>query len=277
MQADRIISSPLTEEISQKGHQSIRFHPDGFSILVSDASYAPVLLSQFRFDPKLLLYDRVNEYCRVLEEDGLLHFEGETVLIEDSMAMTLVPESFHDPALSRELLSQACPVDESEQVLVSYLKNRGTCLLFSQSSLTGEMKSRFHGPVSILHSSECVLSLADQIKSSDHQRGVILAEVQEQRLDLLVIGGDKIRLLNRYVLKDPSEFIYHTLNTLKQLDLDRESIPVYLSGIIHQEHELYGLLGKYIRHVELTPYYLEHLSREQIQQFMILSEGSKCV
>ncbi len=39
--------------------------------------------------------------------------------------------------------------------------------------------------------------------------------------------------MNRYTLKDPSDFIYHTLNTLKQLDLDRETIPVYLSGIIH--------------------------------------------
>ena len=53
-------------------------------------------------------------------------------------------------------------------------------------------------------------------------------------LDLLVIQEDGSGLLNRYTLKDPSDFIYHTLNTMKQLDLDRETIPVYLSGIVHE-------------------------------------------
>jgi hypothetical protein len=64
---------------------------------------------------------------------------------------------------------------------------------------------------------------------------------------------------------------------MRQLDLSREVIPVYLSGIIHEEHPLYQLLGKYIRNVVHTPYYLEHLTREQILRFMVLSEGSKCV
>ncbi len=36
------------------------------------------------------------------------------------------------------------------------------------------------------------------------------------------------------------------------------------------------LLGKYIRQVKTTPYYLEELSRTQMLRFMILSEGSKC-
>jgi hypothetical protein len=95
-------------------------------------------------------------------------------------------------------------------------------------------------------------------------------------LDILVIQGDQIRLLNRYPLKESAEFIYHTLNTLKQLDIDRESIPVYLSGIIHEEHELYGTLGKYIRRIRTTPYYMEELSKVEILRSMVLSEGSKC-
>ena len=64
---------------------------------------------------------------------------------------------------------------------------------------------------------------------------------------------------------------------MNQLGLDRESIPIYLSGIVHEEHELYGLLGKYLRKVHTTPYYLENLNKTQMLRFMILSEGSKCV
>ena len=149
-------------------------------------------------------------------------------------------------------------------------------LLYSVPEAVGTLKNRFSGDVKIIHTSECLLSLSDQVKASDHQRGVILAEVQDYSLDLLVIQEDQVRLLNRYALKDPSDFIYHTLNTLKQIKLDRETLPIYLSGIVHEEHELFGLLGKYIRHVKVTPYYLEELSRSQMIRFMILSEGSKC-
>ena len=95
-------------------------------------------------------------------------------------------------------------------------------------------------------------------------------------MHILVILEDGIKLSNRYALKDPSDFIYHTLNTIRQLDLDRETIPVYLSGIVNGGHELFGLLGKYVRLVKTTPYYLETMSKEEVLQYMILSEGNKC-
>jgi hypothetical protein len=46
--------------------------------------------------------------------------------------------------------------------------------------------------------------------------------------------------------------------------------------MIHQEHELFGLLEKYIRLVRTTPYYLETLTKAQVLRYMILSEGNKC-
>jgi hypothetical protein len=104
-----------------------------------------------------------------------------------------------------------------------------------------------------------------------------MTEVQAGSLDILVIADDRVQLLNRYKLNDPSDFIYHALNTMRQLKLDPESIPVYLSGIIHEDHELRNLLLKYIRNVNSTPYFLEHLNKEQTLRYMILSEGSKCV
>ena len=77
--------------------------------------------------------------------------------------------------------------------------------MYAFSEEVKELKYRFSGDVKIIHSSECLVSLADQVQASDHQRGVVLAEVQPFTLDLLVIQEDQIRLLNRYALKDPSD------------------------------------------------------------------------
>ncbi len=277
MQADSIISNTISQDIRLKGHQSIRFAPDGFSVLVSDASYTPVYLKRYTYQQTVPPEELYAECSRILDESGLLSFEGETILILDSLSVTLVPNQFYNNDRSREMVAKVCPLDESDRVTDRIIRNRTGHLLFGIPGKIDELASRFTGEVKIIHTSECLISLSDQVKSSDHQRGVVMAEVQENTLDILVIREDQIKLLNRYTLNDPSDFIYHTLNTMKQLGLDRETIPVYLSGMIHKEHELYGLLGKYVRNVVNTPYYLEELTRENILRFMILSEGSKCV
>jgi hypothetical protein len=277
MQVDSVISNSITQDIRLKGHQSIRFAPDGFSVLISDTGYAPVLLNHYSFETLLPVDELVADCSRILDEAGLLSFEGETVLIADSMAATLLPKPFFNVDRNREILEKICALDKSDRVFDRFVKNRDMHLVFAVPDKIIGLGNRFAGDVKTLHTSECLLSLADQVNASDHQRGVMLAEVQAHTLDILAIADDRVQLLNRYSLNDPSDFIYHTLNTMRQLEFDHESIPVYLSGIIHEEHELKGLLLKYIRNVISTPYYLEHLSKEQTLRYMILSEGSKCV
>jgi len=276
MQLERVISNSITQDTRLKGHQSIRFAPDGFSVLISDASYAPVMLAQYSFEATLPVEELVTECSRILEEAELLSFEGETVLITDSMAATLLPRQFFNVDKNRDILEKICALDKRDRVFDRPVTNRDSHLVYAVNDKIIGMGNRFAGNVKTLHTSECLLSLSDQVKASDHQRGVVMAEVQMHTLDILVIRNDRIQLLNRYRLNDPSDFIYHTLNTMRQLELDNESIPVYLSGIIHDDHELKDLLLKYIRNVVSTPYFLEHLNREQTLRFMILSEGSKC-
>ena len=276
MQAVHVISNHITQDIRLKGHQSIRLLADGFSVLVSDASFTPVSLTDYRFKSPVPVEELVAECGRIMDESGLFAFEGETVLVTDSMAATLIPKQFVNVDKNREILERICLVEKSDRIYDRSVKTRDFHLIYAVPEKIIGLGHRFAGDVKILHISECLLSLSDQVKASDHQRGAVLAEVQNHTLDILVLLKDRVQLLNRYRLNDPSDFIYHILNTMRQLDLDRESIPVYLSGIIHEDHDLKGLLVKYIRNVIHTPYFLEHLNREQILRFMILSEGSKC-
>jgi hypothetical protein len=277
MQADSIISNTITQDIRLKGHQSIRLTPDGFSVLISDASYSPIVLGRHYWEETVSMEEVIKACESFLDDAGLLTFQGETVLILDSPQVTLVPFPFFNAEQSRPMLELISTLDDSDRVSDRVIRNRGGNLLFAVPEKVEMLGNRFDVDVPVLHTAECLISLADQIRSSDHQRGVVMVEVQQSTLDILVIRGDQIKLLNHYRLNDPSDFIYHTLNTMKQLDLDRESIPVYLSGMVHEEHELFKLLGKYIRNVVTTPYYLEQLDRKDILRFMILSEGSKCV
>ena len=277
MQIERVISNSITQELRLKGHQTIRFAPDGFSILISDASFKPVSLTQYNFKFVVPMEELVAECSRALDEAGLLSFEGETVIISDSMAATLLPRQFFNVDKNREILEKICSLEKSDRVFDRPLGHMDSHLVYAVNDKVIGMGNRFAGYVKTLHASECLWSLSDHARASDRQRGLVMAEVQNYTLDILVIANDRIRLLNRYRLQDPSDFIYHTLNTMRQLELDPESVPVYLSGIIHDQHELRRLLQKYIRNVVNTPYVLEQLTKEQTLRYMILSEGSKCV
>ncbi|HDS07773.1 MAG TPA: DUF3822 family protein [Bacteroides sp.] len=276
MQVHSIISNTITEEVRQKGHQSIRIAPDGFSVFISNASYRPVFLSHYGYTEPDLSGVIPRECERILNEMELVTFEGETIFILDSAAVTMVPEKFFEENRAGELLRHAGEVADTDQVRNRVLKDRPLVLVYAVSQEVASLAGLLRKEVKILHTLECLISLSDQVRASDHQRGVVLVEIQPRTMDILVIMGDGIRLSNHYTLKDPADFIYHTLNTFRQLELDREMVPVYLSGIIHREHELFGLLGKYVRNVNTTPYFLEELSREDTLRAMILSEGSKC-
>ena len=245
-------------------------------MLISDPGYKPILLKHYIYDPSLPAEQHLTECGRILKEESLLDFEGEKVLMVDTLCTSLIPRQLFDEKLKGELLRKTCSVEEGDPVHYRPVRNGTFYLVFSVPQSVAALQHQFQGEVKIIHVSECMVSLADQVQASDHQRGAVLIDVQPFTLDILVIQGDQIRLLNRYPLKESSAFIYHTLNTLQQLNMDRETIPIYMSGIIHEEHELFGTLGKYIRKIRTTPYYMEELSKVEILRSMVLSEGSKC-
>ena len=197
MRTEGIISNSITKEIRLKGHQTIRFAADGFSILVSDASYKPVFLKQYFYDPLVPVSSFPAECGRILEELKLLEFEGESLIILDSLSATVVPEQLFRASDARLLLSEAAQVKESDLVSHRFIKDRDLNIIFAIPAEIENLKGMFHGKVHVLHTTECLISLSDQVQACDHQRGFILAEVQQHSLEILVIQEDRVRLINQ--------------------------------------------------------------------------------
>ena len=275
MQVDSIITNTITDEIRQKGHQSIRFSADGCSVLICDASFIPVYLKHFTFPSPVSVPVQAETYRRILETQDLFRFYGETVFISDTMAATLVPDPYFDETQKELLLRTSNTVTEEEIVFSRQLKNRSEHIVYSFPEHLHSLSENFQHGVKVLHAGECMISLSDQVPASEHQRGFMLTEVQKNKMEILVIKGDNIILSNRYRLKDPSHYLYHTLNTFKQLHLDRERVPLYVAGN-YEDGDPGGFIRKYIRKVEPVPYFLEGTTMQEKLQFLILSEAMKC-
>ncbi|MBN2697963.1 MAG: DUF3822 family protein [Bacteroidales bacterium] len=276
MQVETVIAHTITDDIRQKGHQSIRLTADGFSVLVADASFIPVYLKDFIFDAPVAGHIVAEECRRILREQGLTRFDGEIILISDSQAATLVPDRFFDEEQKDLLLGSVNEIREDDLILSRRLKNRSEHIIYSVPPYIHKLSELYQREVRILHTGECMVSLSDQVSASLHQRGFVLIEVQKKKMEILIIRGDTIILSNRYLLNEPFDYLYHTLNTFKQLQLDREKVPLYFAGQYDEEQEPDRLMKKYIRKIAPVPYFLEGLTKRQKLQFLILSEATRC-
>ncbi len=277
MQVHSIISNTISEEILQSGHISIRFRTDGFSLLLEDSNFKPVILNNFSWETKLSLSGYIQACEDWLNKHTLTEgFLGETSILIESPAATLIPKNLFSKEQKNLFLEQSNTVTNNETILHRNVKNRPFVLIYAVPALILTFSGRMKSKVRIIHTTECMLSAADQIDASDHHRGFVMIETQEDYLEILVIKNDDLLLSNRYKLKSNDEIVYHTLNTMKQLNMDRKIVPLFIAGKYKNDHESIQLLGRYIKNIKPLPYFIREIEKESIQENIILSEATKC-
>ena len=275
MQVHSIISNTISEDTLKTGHLSIRFMTDGFSLLLEDQSYTPVLLNKFT-NTQNLSKKSVFAACEDwLETHTILEsFKGELTIISDSLASTLVPKDFFDKELLRNYLEGTAQVFTTDVVKKRKLKKRPFVIVHAIPAAVYGMKEKFSGNIRFLPLSQVLLSVADQVNAATHQRGFALVEVQNGQYNILIIKDDNVQLLNQMKLRSMQEMVYHTLNTLNQTGFNRKEGPLYIAGIPRDE-EL-QMLKKYVRTVEPLQYPIPDIDKSAISEHILLAEATKC-
>ena len=89
---------------------------------------------------------------------------------------------------------------------------------------------------------------------NSNRHDCVALNVDDQYMELVVLKDSKLQLANRFRFATKEDFIYYILFTYEQLDLDRESFPLLLSGKINDTNKHFELAFKYIRNVSLLAY-----------------------
>lgn len=276
MQVHSIISNTISEEILASGHLSIRFMADGFSLLLEDRNYAPVVLNRFTAESPLLTRKSYLLSCEDwLQRHTLLeNFLGEITLVVDALPTTLVPDSLFSEKDKLLYLEPVTTLHAGEQVEFTTIRNRPFNIVYAIPADFLLLSEKFSGSVRIKSPMEVLFSVADQVNAADHQRGFALVEVQHGYMGILMIRNDELMIANHQQLGKQGELVYHTLNTIQQMEFDRMSRPLYYSGI-PGDKEL-GMLRKYVREVNTLPYHIKEIERSAICEHILLAEATRC-
>ena len=248
---------------------------DGYSLLLEDASYKPVVLNRNSEDARLSL----KSYTLACEDWLARHtlmegFTGEVSLVLDDLPMSLVPKDLYQKKEKESYLEPVARLKSTDSVKSRTVSRRPFKLVYGIPASIQEMAGKMAGKVRIIPSMEVLLSVADQVNASDHQRGFAIIDLQEGFLGILYIRNDLVILCNHMVVRETDEMIYHTLNSLHQVDFDRKNMPLFHIGSNFDEVE--QTLKKYIRKVNPLTYKIPDLDLSLISEHIILAEATKC-
>lgn len=165
---------------------------------------------------------------------------------------TLVPDAIYKKGDDRTYLDFNFDENEKNQKIISRHVNPfqlQTVFGISQE-LHQEIFHLFEEP-ELIHASSTFLEAA-HLQSRGKKEKELFLNIRKSAVDIVVIEGKKLILQNTYQSPTPDDCLYFALMICDQLELDTDSIQVYISGEVEKESAKYKLLFKYFRNLQFS-------------------------
>ncbi len=183
----------------------------------------------------------LSEILNVLESGGK-DFHTATAFIA-TKEITLVPEGVFQPSSSQQYLDSVFGTSRSE--------------IFSQHLEELEIHSLFRMEVGIyaslinvfpqLHVHHIMDAILMETKLNRSFRDSALFRLHKEADDLflMVYRGKNLELFNVHHIGDPTDLVYHTLNTMELCEVDHSEVDIECSGDMKKSTESFDLLSTY--------------------------------
>ncbi len=186
----------------------------------------------------------------VREEEELLASYRKVSLLIWTPAFTLRPAALESKDTDAEFLEflfgLPYPVAWSETLLQEDIK----AIYHLPAELLEEIKNTF-GTVDIRHSGAALLDHYFRLNSTNG-KSKVYAHLHQPYVELTLIKNGKLHYHNYFEFRSKEDLVYYILLLYEQWDLDREEIPLILSGDIMQDSSVYPLLYKYIASLQFA-------------------------
>ncbi|WP_237587851.1 DUF3822 family protein [Polaribacter sargassicola] len=229
---------------------SIQFNLDGFSFCITDfVTKETVYFSEYLFEETQITPEKLAlKVDEIFKTDLYLQKDFSSILvIHQNNLSTLVPnEYFIEDKLSeylnfnvKTLATDYITFDNldfinAKNIFIPYININN--YLFQNF---GEFEYKHHTSVLI----------ENLINSYQLAEKALFVNVSKSTFDIIVLDQKKLIFSNTFSFLTKEDFIYYILFTFEQLNLNVEEIPLYFTGDIEKESEIYKITYQYIRNV----------------------------
>lgn len=248
-------------------HLSIEASENSFGFALLDTLGNRYIAMGYRnFAQKLHGPALAERLAKEFENTGLTEFDySKSSLAFISGRATLVPEALFDETYASDYFILNHGNLNDETLYFEKVKGLGAYNIFSlplaiEDFCTGTLKN-----FSVTHHSRVLLE--SLLLAGNHRGTHIYLHVQAGHFDMIITENELLKLYNYYTYNTAEDFVYHTLNTIKQLGYNPQNTTITLMGEIEPQSTLNDLLNKYVSRVVYynpAPFYTLSLGLEKL-------------
>lgn len=249
-----ISESDYSKKLASNYELSILCRVDSFVYMVTDNQGRVLLLRDYRLDtPFRKTNQRAEELRHTLASDPHLQPSYRTVRIGlVNERHTLVPNRLYNPREKKAYLRQLTSLDDEWDIKSDDLDGFAAQNVYAYPKLLTEILTERFAGVRICHCSSALL-LAHRALPEPEKEPLVLINVWSNQLIIMLYEGQDLQFINTYPYQSSKDFIYFVMLVFDQYELDREGVPVRLSGQIVEESEIFRLLNRYLHDVKMQP------------------------
>ncbi|MCK4921834.1 MAG: DUF3822 family protein [Bacteroidales bacterium] len=217
---------------------SIQVNPDGFSVLMCDSDSKIIKILHHNtgnFEKTLEIFrqdDSIDELKRI-------SFKEINILI-NNCDFSFVPKVLYEKDTEKIYLSHSTIISDDAKIKSTRIDENDSRLIFKLDSDIQALIKLFKNSPNILHLSNSILPyIQKKIQGNGitfHSTGNILY--------VAYFKQNKLIFFNAFHYMDPSEMVFHAVNSFKKLNIDSNPTSYYY-GDMDSESKAYDLLKKY--------------------------------
>ncbi|WP_299229386.1 DUF3822 family protein [uncultured Psychroserpens sp.] len=231
---------------------SIQISLSGLSFCILNRSTNTVeLLHHIEFDVKVTPFEVLNQLRTIIETNTDYQQQFDSVLsIYKNELSTLVPESLFDEAFLADYLKFNAKILKTDYIsydtiVANQCKNVYVPLVNINNYLFEN-----YGSFVYKHASTILIETVLQY-AVKHEATQVYINVNASDYEMLVANSSKLIFYNTFDYNTKEDFIYYILFTLEQLKLNPETVKIHFSGSISEESDLFKIVYKYVRFVDI--------------------------
>jgi len=240
-----ILEDGFSRKLSPTYELSILTGIDSFTYMVSDGRQNVLALREH-----LLEKASVQELKETIASDRLLslHYRNCRIIWAGPVS-ALIPTRLFNPQDRKSLIGHLTDVQDDLLLKYDQLTQLTATNVYGIEQPRWEVLSNKFPGARLFHIHSALYWGCR--KYTGQQGGMqIFVNVRQGYFSLLLFEGSNLLLANRYPYQSAKDFIYFILLIFDQFKLNQESTPIFLSGKLLDQSDIYNMLVRYIRNVQ---------------------------
>jgi hypothetical protein len=159
----------------------------------------------------------------------------------------LVPERLFDEGEKEAYLRQVVELEAADSVRVDFLTSLSLCQVYALPRGLEDFVRQAFPTAQLAHQSTALLQA--YLAAAPEAGHTVIAHLRGNWMYLAVFDGGQLVFANSFGFKAAKDFIYYLLLVYQQLDLNPEEQPLFFSGQLLENSEIYKEAYRYIRHL----------------------------